>query len=150
MEVWGRTVGYGLLLLHSMDCDISYSYFYIPIFSFSLRDLLHNKYRSSTKAKKIRRKEITVKMSDDVDELIMTNTNVARRIEQLSVDIKRGGKLSHNRHVVASRSCARRSFRAHLCLIVCLLVGWYTLHLLHSHTLSLIILQIQSLGSIHW
>jgi hypothetical protein len=34
-------------------------------------------------------------MSDDVDELIMTNTAVARKIERLSQDIKRGGKHLH-------------------------------------------------------
>ena len=58
---------------------------------FSLRDLLGCKYKSSTKAKKIRRKEVTVKMSDDVDALIMTNGNVAKRMKRLSEDISRGG-----------------------------------------------------------
>ena len=57
----------------------------------SLRDLLGCKYKSSTKAKRIRRKEVTVQMSDDVDALIMTNVNVARRMKRLAEDISRGG-----------------------------------------------------------
>ena len=40
-------------------------------------------------------------MSDDVDELIMTNVNVAKRIARLSVDIKRGGK--HN--ILSTHAC---------------------------------------------
>ena len=59
----------------------------------SLRDLLGCKYKSSTKAKRIRRKEVTVQMSDDVDALIMTNVNVARRMKRLAEDISRGGTL---------------------------------------------------------
>ena len=62
----------------------------------SLRDLLGVKYKSSTKAKKIRRKEVTVKMSDDVDELIMTNEHVRARMKRLADDISRGGTSKQN------------------------------------------------------
>ena len=59
-----------------------------------LRDSLHTKYKSSTKAKKRRRKQMESKMVDDVDRFMESNHLAASTMEQISKKkAKAGGKL---------------------------------------------------------
>jgi hypothetical protein len=74
---------------------------------YSLRDLLHSRYRSSTKAKKIRRKEVTVQMDDAVG-FILSNEDVARRMKHVTKEARRGGKFLSSRQeqiFVVARGC---------------------------------------------
>jgi len=57
-----------------------------------LRDSLHTKYKSSTKAKKSRRKQMEKRMGYEVDRLMESNRDVAEStMEQISKSAKEGG-----------------------------------------------------------
>ena len=58
----------------------------------SLRDLLHCKYRSSTRAKTFRRKRSAVQMDDDIA-FILHNKDVERRMNEIKDTARRGGKI---------------------------------------------------------
>lgn len=53
----------------------------------SLRDLLHTKYKSSTKAKKVKRKEAQAKLNDDVEDLMLEGRSKAiiERMHRISL-----------------------------------------------------------------
>lgn len=50
----------------------------------TLRDSLHNQYRSSTKAKRQRKQELDLKMRKDLEAVIEANEEASRRMEELS------------------------------------------------------------------
>ena len=54
----------------------------------SLRDSLHDQYRSSTKAKQSRRTKVNEKVDIDLQQVIHSNAEVSRRIQKLCKDIK--------------------------------------------------------------
>jgi hypothetical protein len=58
----------------------------------SFRDLLHTKYKSSTKAKKHRRREQQAKFGDEVDHFMKSAGSVAEKIEEITSQAKRDGK----------------------------------------------------------
>jgi len=55
----------------------------------SLRDGLSSKYRSSTKAKKERRNQVCEKITDDITQVIQSNSFVAKRINELMSESQR-------------------------------------------------------------
>jgi hypothetical protein len=60
----------------------------------SLRDGLHDRYKSSTKAKKQRRACVNEKFNDDVDRVIHSNRVVSQRIQELSREVTRNGAMA--------------------------------------------------------
>lgn len=57
----------------------------------ALRDMLHSKYRSSTKAKKLSRKVKQSMLDDEVDQIMNrgTNTDITERVKELTKDARR-------------------------------------------------------------
>jgi len=55
----------------------------------SLRDGLSSKYRSSTKAKKERRNQVCEKITDDITQVIQSNSFIAKRIDELTIGSER-------------------------------------------------------------
>jgi hypothetical protein len=66
----------------------------------SLRDGLHNKYRSSTKAKKQRRSQVNEKFNGDIDRVIHSNVSVSRRIDELTREVQKNGALASDYSIV--------------------------------------------------
>ena len=66
----------------------------------SLRDGLHDKYKSSTKAKKQRRQNINEKFNGDIEKVIFSNTKVSNRIEQLSKEVAKNGALASDYSII--------------------------------------------------
>lgn len=60
----------------------------------SLRDGLHDRYKSSTKAKKRRRSQATEKLNDDIDRVIQSNVFVSQRMEELSREVEQHGDIA--------------------------------------------------------
>lgn len=60
----------------------------------SLRDGLHDRYKSSTKAKKQRRACVNEKFNDDIDRVINSNRVVSHRIHELSREVTRNGAVA--------------------------------------------------------
>ena len=61
----------------------------------TMRDMLHTKYKSSTKSKKHRRKEIQAKQNDEIDDFLSLNCpDITERVKQLSLKSKTEGKRS--------------------------------------------------------
>jgi hypothetical protein len=58
----------------------------------SFRDLLHTKYKSSTKAKKRRRQVQQTKLVDEVDHFVKSAISVAEKIEEITSQAKINGK----------------------------------------------------------
>jgi hypothetical protein len=58
----------------------------------SFRDLLHTKYKSSTKAKKHRRQVQQAKLGNEVDYFMKSAGSVAEKIEEITSQAKRDGK----------------------------------------------------------
>jgi hypothetical protein len=60
----------------------------------SFRDLLHTKYKSSTKAKKRRRQVEQAQLGDDVDDIMRSaGSSVAEKLEEITSQAKREGKI---------------------------------------------------------
>ena len=57
-----------------------------------LRDLLSNKYKSSTKAKQWKRRELNAIIDQELDSMIQSNTTVSQRLQQLNYDIQQQQK----------------------------------------------------------
>ena len=57
----------------------------------NFRDSLHNLYRSSTKAKRSRRKVVNAEVAGGVENLIFSNKKVSSRIQELSADMRQRG-----------------------------------------------------------
>ena len=57
----------------------------------ALRDMLHSKYRSSTKAKKLSRKVKQSMLDDEVDQIMNrgTNTDITERVKELTKNARR-------------------------------------------------------------
>ena len=57
----------------------------------ALRDMLHSKYRSSTKAKKLSRRVKQSMLDDEVDQIMNrgTNTDITERVKELTKDARR-------------------------------------------------------------
>ena len=66
----------------------------------SLRDGLHDKYRSATKTKKQRKEKVTEKFNGDIDRVIHSNVSVSRRIEELTEEVRRNGALASDFSIV--------------------------------------------------
>jgi len=66
----------------------------------SLRDGLHNKYRSSTKAKKQRRSQVNEKISGDIDKVIHSNRVVSARIDELTQEVQKNGALASDYSII--------------------------------------------------
>lgn len=66
----------------------------------SLRDGLHDKYRSATKAKKQRKEKVNEKFNGDIDRVIHGNESVSRRIEELTREVQRSGSLATDYSIV--------------------------------------------------
>ena len=60
----------------------------------SLRDGLHDKYRSATKAKKERRSQKKEKFNGDIDKVIHSNHAVSKRIYDLTKEVEKNGALA--------------------------------------------------------
>lgn len=57
-----------------------------------MRDMLSHKYKSSTKSKKNRRKEIQAKQNDEIDDFLAMNCpDITERVRQLSVTAQTEG-----------------------------------------------------------
>lgn len=50
----------------------------------SFRDLLHGQYRSSTKAKQTRRKEIRSVVGNEIEQFMKSNKTIAKKMKQIS------------------------------------------------------------------
>jgi hypothetical protein len=59
-----------------------------------LRDSLAHMYKSSTKAKRRRRKVVSAGIADNVDSLVQSNKHVSSRIGKLSKDIEQRGEAA--------------------------------------------------------
>lgn len=66
----------------------------------SLRDGLHDKYRSSTKAKKQRRACVSEKFNGDIDRVIHSNRQVSQQIEALSQEVQTNGALASDFSII--------------------------------------------------
>jgi hypothetical protein len=66
----------------------------------SLRDGLHDKYRSATKAKKQRKEKVNERFNGDIDRVIHGNASVSRRIEELTKEVKNNGALASDYSIV--------------------------------------------------
>jgi hypothetical protein len=66
----------------------------------SLRDGLHDKYRSATKAKKQRKEKVNERFNGDIDRLIHGNASVSKRIEELTKEVKKNGSLASDYSIV--------------------------------------------------
>jgi len=66
----------------------------------SLRDGLHDKYRSSTKAKKQRRASVNEKFNGDIDRVIHSNRLVSQRIEELTREVQKNGALASDFSII--------------------------------------------------
>jgi len=67
----------------------------------SLRDGLHDKYRSATKAKKQRKEKLNERFNGDIDRLIHGNASVSRRIEDLTREVRNNGALASDYSIVS-------------------------------------------------
>jgi hypothetical protein len=67
----------------------------------SLRDGLHDKYRSSTKAKKQRRACVNEKFNGDIDRVIHSNEIVSNRIDTLTREVKKNGALASDFSIIS-------------------------------------------------
>ncbi|CAB9507035.1 Nitrilase family, member 2 [Seminavis robusta] len=55
----------------------------------TLRDMISHKYKSSTKSKKVRRKELQAKQNDDIDDFMRANCpDITERVKQLTLTAK--------------------------------------------------------------
>lgn len=66
----------------------------------SLRDGLHDKYRSATKAKKQRKEKVNERFNGDIERVIHGNASVSRRIEELTKEVKKNGSLASDCSIV--------------------------------------------------
>ena len=66
----------------------------------SLRDGLHDKYRSATKAKKQRKEKLNERFNGDIDRVIHGNESVSRRIEELTQEVRKNGALASDYTIV--------------------------------------------------
>jgi len=66
----------------------------------SLRDGLHDKYRSATKAKKQRKEKLNERFNGDIDRVIHGNASVSRRIEELTREVRKNGALASDYSIV--------------------------------------------------
>lgn len=67
----------------------------------SLRDGLHDRYKSSTKAKKQRRASVNEKFNDDVDRVIHSNRMVSQRIKDLTREVARNGAMASDFSIIS-------------------------------------------------
>jgi hypothetical protein len=67
----------------------------------SLRDGLHDKYRSSTKAKKQRRACVNEKFNGDIDRVIHSNEIVSNRIDALTREVQKNGALASDFSIIS-------------------------------------------------
>jgi len=66
----------------------------------SLRDRLHDQYKSSTKAKKQRRDSVNEKFNCDVDRVIQSNRVVSKRIEELTHEVEKNGATASDFSII--------------------------------------------------
>lgn len=66
----------------------------------SLRDGLHDKYRSSTKAKKQRRACVNEKFNCDVDRVIHSNHLVSQRVDALTREVQENGSMASDFSII--------------------------------------------------
>jgi hypothetical protein len=66
----------------------------------SLRDGLHDKYKSSTKAKKQRRSQVNEKFNGDIEKVIFSNRRVSNRIQQLTKEVEKNGALASDYSII--------------------------------------------------
>lgn len=66
----------------------------------SLRDGLHDKYRSSTKAKKQRRSLLNEKFNGDVSRVIQSNAAVSRRMDDLTNEMQHNGDCASDFSII--------------------------------------------------
>jgi len=67
----------------------------------SLRDGLHDKYKSSTKAKQQRRAAVNERFHDGVESVILSNKVISRRIDELSQHVEKSGPMASHFSMVA-------------------------------------------------
>mmetsp|Transcript_118601 Transcript_118601/g.177265 ORF Transcript_118601/g.177265 Transcript_118601/m.177265 type:complete len:214 (-) Transcript_118601:311-952(-) len=67
----------------------------------SLRDGLHDKYKSSTKAKKQRRSQVNEKFNGDIEKVIFSNRRVSNRIQQLTKEVEKNGALASDYSIIS-------------------------------------------------
>jgi hypothetical protein len=67
----------------------------------SLRDGLHDKYKSSTKAKKQRRAAVNEKFHDDIESAIQSNRVVAKRICELTQEVEKSGAMASDFSIIS-------------------------------------------------
>ncbi len=67
----------------------------------SLRDGLHDRYKSSTKAKKQRRATVNEKFNDDIDRVIHSNRVVSERIDELTREVVRNGATASDFSIIS-------------------------------------------------
>ena len=66
----------------------------------SLRDGLHDKYKSSTKAKQQRRAAVNEKFHDDVETAILSNSVVSQRMDALSQEVEISGSVASDFSII--------------------------------------------------
>lgn len=66
----------------------------------SLRDGLHDKYKSSTKAKKQRRAAVNERFHDDIESAILSNRVVSQKIEELTQEVEKSGPMASDFSIV--------------------------------------------------
>jgi hypothetical protein len=67
----------------------------------SLRDGLHDKYKSSTKAKKDRRAAVNEKFHDDIEAVILSNSAVSQRIDELTQEVEKSGAVASDFSIIS-------------------------------------------------
>lgn len=67
----------------------------------SLRDGLHDKYKSSTKAKKQRRATVNEKFNGDIDRVIHSNRVVSQRIDELTREVEKSGHVASDFSIIS-------------------------------------------------
>lgn len=72
----------------------------------SLRDGLHDKYKSSTKSKQQRRACVNQKVHGDMDRLLHANLTVSERMEELSREVQTNGALASDFSIITMFSRA--------------------------------------------
>lgn len=66
----------------------------------SLRDGLHDKYKSSTKAKKQRRATVNEKFNGDIERVIHSNQVVSQRIDDLTREVEKNGAMASDFSII--------------------------------------------------
>ena len=66
----------------------------------SLRDGLHDRYKSSTTAKKQRRATVNEKFNGDIERVIHSNREVSRRIDELTKEVEKNGAMASDFSII--------------------------------------------------